>query len=74
MRIGGHILIALAGFCKLVGIHPGLDITQRTHSDSCGALCLCCGAMYKVPVKIYIFLINVHLTRGKLLCPFKIEV
>ena len=44
-----------------------------THSNCCGALCFYCDALCKVPVKIYIFLIQV-LLRGKFMCPFKSEV
>ena len=49
-------------------------LTHGTHSNRRSALCFCCGALCKVPIQIYIFLMQVLLTGGKLACPFKTEV
>ncbi len=40
---------------------PDLEISHGTHSDCRGALCFCCGAFCKVPIQIYIFLIECSL-------------
>ena len=56
-----------------VCMYSGLQITHSTHSNCHGALCFGCGALFKVPIQIHIFLIEVPLTKGKLLC-FKSEV
>ena len=46
-------------------------ITLGTHSDCHGALCFCCGVLYKVPIKVYIFLIVVPLTPRKIAMPLQ---
>ena len=55
----------------IIIIITGLEITNNTHSNYCGALCFCCGALCKVPIQTYILPIEVALTRGKLLQPSK---
>ena len=36
-----------------------LIITPASHSNCCGTLCFCCGALCKVPIQSYLFLIEV---------------
>ena len=44
----------------------GFEIIQCTHSNCCGALCFCYGALCKVPVQIHICLMKVPLERGSM--------
>ena len=59
---------------KIIKILNRLKVTHDTHGKCCGALRFCFGALCKVSILIYIFLIVVPLARGKLLCPLIIII
>ena len=54
--------------------YTGLKITQSTHINCRSAQCFCCDAYCKIPIQIYVFLIELPLNRRKLLRPSKSEV
>ena len=63
-------MVASVGAKKTVSTVTCLGISHSSHINSRGALCFCCGVLFKVPIQIYTLLVKLPFTMREIAVSF----